>query len=392
MMRRSTPRLLAITVNDSRFPLIKKWRAPVQEKIHQHPRLDEPIVAEFNKGTFLFCNERYPSIERVVDQYFPGFLPRTREDYDLEAEKNPYFSVEELMLENIGLWNVTMLLREYWAMNYTGAKLSSPLEWEVAGLHEYLPKYYKSLRKIYSFFFRNFYSLLECETVMASPKYKIGGIVPSMMHLTEMQGRKIVIFYPVCHNDFSNYPAVGEQRYAQQPLDYLLYSHLNYYHVMLNMYKAVLVQEGHVEANDIVSMALVNFSLNSNGEVTNKMYVIETDDRVREALELRFSGTGPAADVLHKEWFERKDLHREESIDTAAVRNDIESRNAERESNLGFEKWAEDLKDKDDIFNLYLQQQARELQEDRKSIIWRIKNRIWNKIGGDGPLTRDMRD
>ena len=390
MMRRNIPNLGSLSIADRRYPLIKKWRSPVKERIHQHPRVDEPIVAEFNKGTFLFCNERYPSIERLVDQYFPGFLPRTREDYDLAAEKNPYFSVEELMLENIGCWNITMLLREYWAMHFTGAKLSSPLEWEVAGLDELLPKYYASVRKVHTFFFKNFYSLLDCEVVMASPKYKVGGITPALMHITELSGRRIVIVYPVCHNDFSSFPDVGEHRYAEQPLDYLLYSHLNYYHVLLNIYKAVLVQEGHVEATDIVSMALVNYSLNSNGEVESRLYTIETDDRVREALEKRFSGTGPATDTLSKEWFERKDLFKEEAIDSAANKDDLEQRELSRSKKVQFDKWSKDLKDKEDVFSLYLQQQARELQEDQKSVIYRIKNKLWHSIGGVGPLTRDQ--
>ena len=236
-MRRTVVLWVNVGFNgDPRYPLIKKWQKPVDERIAMHPIIDEPITCEFTKGSFVMLNERYPSIERLADQYFPGFFARTAEEFQAKADEEPGMTVEELMLESIGCWNAQMLVREYSVVNYTGAKLSTPMEWEVAGIEEYLPKYYAAWRSIINYFMKRLFSFYDAELVMASPKYKVGGIVPQLMHVTELGYRKYVIVYPVCHNDFNIYPKIGEDRYAQQPLDYLLYSHMNYYHVVLNMY------------------------------------------------------------------------------------------------------------------------------------------------------------
>ena len=237
-MLRRTGRLLGIELDivDKRYPLVKRWTRPVDERMAMHPTLDEPIVAEFNKGTFLMCNERYPSIERLTDQYFPGLMPRTKDDFEALASKTESMTVEELMLESIGCWNATLLTREYSGQYYTGAKLATPMQWEVAGIQDYLPKYYKAWRQTAMYFARRLFSFYDSEMIIASPKYKVGGVVPQIMHVNELHYRKFVILYPVCHNDFQVYPESGEERYALEPLDYLLYSHLNYYHVLMNMY------------------------------------------------------------------------------------------------------------------------------------------------------------
>ncbi|KAJ9473336.1 hypothetical protein DIPPA_59510 [Diplonema papillatum] len=389
MIRRSRV-LAALEIVDQRYPLVKRWMRPVDERISMHPRLDEPIVAEFNKGTFLFCNERYPSVERLADQYFPGFLPRVKEDYDMIAARHNELTTEELMLEQIGLWNITMLVREYSGMLYSGAKLSTPLQWEVAGLDDVLPAYYSAWRKVVTYFLRRMWSHYTAEMVVASPKYKIGGVVPTLMHITELNFKRLCIVYPVCHNDFDVYPEVGEIRYAQAPLDFLLYSHLNYYHVVLNIYKWIMVQEGWCEPTDVVSMCLVNLSITGEGTVSPRLYMLETDDRVREALEMRFSGSGPAADSLSREWFERKELWKEEMLETENNRAAMESDQAINRDLQGYETWRQDLKVKEDVFTEYLQQQQRELMEDAKSPIWRMKNWMWRQMGGQGPITRDM--
>eukprot|EP01064_Diplonema_japonicum_P001908 TRINITY_DN11260_c0_g1_i1.p1 TRINITY_DN11260_c0_g1~~TRINITY_DN11260_c0_g1_i1.p1 ORF type:complete len:411 (+),score=76.90 TRINITY_DN11260_c0_g1_i1:67-1299(+) len=389
MFKRNGKMLIDMSLVDKRYPLLKKWSSPVEERIAMHPRIDEPIVAEFSKGTFTMCNERYPSVERLADQYFPGFLPRTKEDYELLNEKTENMTTEELMLEQIGLWNITMLLREYSAAYYTGSKLSTPMQWEVAGIDHLLPKYYTAWRKVVTYFTRRVYSYYTGELIVASPKYKVGGVVPQIMHVTEIAYRKLVLIYPVCHNDFDVYPDVGETRYAEQPLDFLLYSHLNYYHVVLNIYKAIMVQEGWCEPDDIVSMALVNLSLDPSGEVEPRIYIIETDDRIREALEKRFAGVGPAADTISREWFERKDLWKEQEKE---MELDKEARGKavnEQATRAGFDTWKKDVKFKEDVFTEYLKQQQRELEEDKQSKIWQMKNWVWQKLGGQGPLTRD---
>eukprot|EP01059_Diplonema_ambulator_P016341 TRINITY_DN2778_c0_g1_i2.p1 TRINITY_DN2778_c0_g1~~TRINITY_DN2778_c0_g1_i2.p1 ORF type:complete len:392 (+),score=79.61 TRINITY_DN2778_c0_g1_i2:509-1684(+) len=389
MLRRSGVLYMEISMVDKRYPLIKRWTTPVEERISMHPRMEEPIVAEFAKGTFMMCNERYPSVERLADQYFPGFLPRTKEDYELLNVKHDEMTTEELMLEQIGLWNLTMLVREYSAGFYSGAKLSTPLHWEVAGLDDYLPKYYAAWRKVMTYFTKRLFSYYEGEVVIASPKYKVGGVIPQIMHVTEISHTKFVLVYPVCHNDFDVYPEIGETRYAQQPLDFLLYSHLNYYHVVLNIYKSIYVQEGYCEADDIISMALVNLQLTPDGEVEPRIFIIETDDRIREALEKRFAGVGPAADMMAREWFERKELWREQEVELEMNKENRGTRAEENASRQGFERWKKQVAFKEDIFTEYVKQQQRELAEDRKSRWWRVKNWMWQRFGGEGPLTRD---
>eukprot|EP01061_Rhynchopus_euleeides_P017049 TRINITY_DN28410_c0_g1_i1.p1 TRINITY_DN28410_c0_g1~~TRINITY_DN28410_c0_g1_i1.p1 ORF type:complete len:397 (+),score=99.20 TRINITY_DN28410_c0_g1_i1:88-1278(+) len=377
--------------NDHRYPLITKWQKPVDERVAQHPVIDETIVCEFAKGTFVMCNERYPSIERLADQYFPGFIPRTADEFKEVAEKDESMTVEELMLESIGCWNAALLVREYSTQFYSGAKLSTPMQWEVAGIQDYLPKYYKSWRTIVNYLGAKGYSFYDSEMVLASPKYKVGGIIPQLMHITELGFKRILILYPTCHNDFDVYPAAGETRYAMQPLDYLLYSHTNYYHVVLNMYKWMLVQEGFCEPTDIVSMALVNMSINGHNEIESRLYMMETDDRIREALEKRFSGVGPAADTMSREWFERKELWQEEENDLRANARDRDVNQKRRDADMAFNEWSSQVQMKDDVFKQFLDQQQRELQEDRQSRWWQFKNQLWHMVGGAGPLTRDMK-
>eukprot|EP01062_Namystynia_karyoxenos_P060428 TRINITY_DN52008_c0_g1_i1.p1 TRINITY_DN52008_c0_g1~~TRINITY_DN52008_c0_g1_i1.p1 ORF type:complete len:437 (+),score=160.69 TRINITY_DN52008_c0_g1_i1:94-1311(+) len=382
--------LIGMHWGDPRYPLVKKWTTPVSERFSQHPYLDEPVITEYDKGTFCMYNERYPSVERVCDQFFPGLFPRTKEDFEELAAKDGNMTTEELMLEHIGLWNITMLLREYGSGHYTGAKLATPMEWEVAGIQDLLPEYYSAFRKMATNIMRFWYSFLYAELVVASPKYKIGGILPLAFHITEGGPRRFGLVYISCHPEFGIYPEVGEQRYAREPLDFLLYSQLNYYHVLLNMYKWIFVQEGWTEPQDAVTMALCNFALQGDGTVKSTLYSIQTDDRVREALEMRFAGVGPAAEMLAPEWFDRKDLWREEELNTAANAKDREQMATVRRERSEFLRWKEQMDSMDDEFKNYLVQQQKELAEDQQKLSWRIKNRIWRFMGGQGPYTRDM--
>ena len=154
-------------------------------------------------------------------------------------------------------------------------------------------------------------------------------------------------------------------------------------------YKWMLTQEGYVEPTDIVSMALVNLSLNSCGDVEPRLYMVETDDRVREALEKRFAGVGPAVDQLSKEWFERKELWQEEEFDLAANQRDRDDKKGVLDRKAAFSEWKTDIHMKEDIFSQYLEQQQRELNEDKGSKWWQFKNFMFHRWGGTGPLTRD---
>eukprot|EP01065_Artemidia_motanka_P015548 TRINITY_DN19316_c0_g1_i1.p1 TRINITY_DN19316_c0_g1~~TRINITY_DN19316_c0_g1_i1.p1 ORF type:complete len:339 (+),score=109.54 TRINITY_DN19316_c0_g1_i1:322-1338(+) len=336
------------------------------------------------------CNERYPSAERVCDQFFPGLFPRTRQDFDALAEASPEMTTEELMLEQIGLWNITMLVREYGCALNTGAKLSTPLQWEVAGIQDLLPEYYRGYRKVATHLRDTWYSYYQGEMIVASPKYKMGGVIPQVMHLTEGGSRRFLITYLSCHPEFNVYPSIGERRYARDPLDFLLFSQLNYYHVLLNMYKWMFVQEGHSEPQDTVLMALINLELSGNGTVVPRMYAVQSDDRVREALELRFSGAGPAAETLAPEWFDRKELWKEEELEDHHIQKERDRVHVVRQQRAEFSTWKEQVDGLDDEFKAYLRQQQRELEEDRKSMTWQFKNWLHRNMGGYGPVTRDM--
>ena len=153
----------------------------------------------------------------------------------------------------------------------------------------------------------------------------------------------------------------------------------------------MLVQEGFFDATDIVTIALVNMSLDGNGDVKPRLFVLETDDRVREALEKRFAGVGPAADTLAREWFERKELQTEEQEDLAANELSRQKKVSASIEEAAYSSWKQDVKIKEDVFTQYLEQQQLELEESRKSPVWRIKNWLWQKgLGGSGPYTRDI--